>query len=299
MIAICVPVYNFDVQPLIEALKKQMAQFPNEFKLYLIDDGSASQWRSNDFTKVDEFFFLQLDKNCGRSAIRNLFLEVTTEEYLLFLDCDAIVHTSDFLKKYLDCVSENPRERVVCGGRVYPDVCPSQNQFLRWNYGRKRESQPAHVRMITPNTSFMTNNFLVMRSVFDEVRFDEELSGYGHEDTLFGIALEQHQIPIHHIENPILNGDIETNEVFLEKTRQGVKNLAYIFTKVDAELRQRLSAHITLVRVYQKTRGFHFMLRPLTGYFLGAAKMQARKKGSSLFVFNFFKFALLLKILRT
>ena len=57
---------------------------------------------------------------------------------------------------------------------------------------------------------------------FKKISFNERLSGYGHEDTLFGYELNKNNIQIHHIDNPVLNGHLDTNEAFLLKTEEGL-----------------------------------------------------------------------------
>jgi hypothetical protein len=141
----------------------------------------------------------------------------------LFLDCDSFVISKDFLRSYI--VQLQNGDSVICGGRVYPENRPNRSRLLRWKYGVKKESKTAVERMVNPNKSFMTNNFLIKKSVLLDIQFDEQLTQYGHEDTLFGLELKKAGITITHIENPILNGDIETNEVFLEKSEKALDTL--------------------------------------------------------------------------
>ncbi|HEY0261442.1 MAG TPA: glycosyltransferase family 2 protein, partial [Chitinophagales bacterium] len=225
MISICIPVYNFDVSRLINELVKQASELNVESEIILIDDCSQKFKEKNRyFDKLSSrIHFYELSENIGRARIRNLFLDYAKFDYLLFLDCDSLVEKNDFLATYFEVIKQE--SLVVCGGRVYPKERPERAKLLRWKYGVFRESQTAEVRKLNPNKSFMTNNFLIHKSVFQQIKFDERIRQYGHEDTLFGLALQKKNITITHIENPIVNGDIETNSEFLRKTKESIVSL--------------------------------------------------------------------------
>ena len=80
---------------------------------------------------------------------------------------------------------------------------------------------------------------------FKKISFNERLSGYGHEDTLFGYELNKNNIQIHHIDNPVLNGHLDTNEAFLLKTEEGLGNLLKVWEIVDfdAQLLKAIFRH--------------------------------------------------------
>ena len=84
-LSICIPVFNFDVNDLINDLQNQIDTNQLEAEIVLIDDASSQTFvniNKNLETKVSQFIFLE--KNIGRSKIRNLFLKYTKSEYLLF-----------------------------------------------------------------------------------------------------------------------------------------------------------------------------------------------------------------------
>lgn len=226
MISICIPVYNFHIARLVEELSRQVQELDAGSELIILDDGSSPQFRELNAVACQKHTYIELPQNVGRSKIRNLFLEYARYEYLLFLDCDSLLISPDFLRNYLEELKNNPP--VIFGGRIYPEQKPVRNQLLSWKFGMERESKPASERREDPGKSFMTNNFVIRKSLLAEIRFDERLAGYGHEDTLFGIALAERNIPVTHIENPVLNGDIETNSIFLQKTEEGILNLVFI-----------------------------------------------------------------------
>ncbi len=242
MISICIPIYNFDVRPLVKELSEQITLQKEEFfEIILIDDASDKSFREKNLELNNICQYIQLEQNVGRSKIRNLFLKYTTQSYLLFLDCDGIIDDNlHFISNYLKAAQQNLD--VVCGGRVYTENCPSDAVSLNWKYGKEVES-PAIVR------SFMSNNFMNKRSVLEQVKFDESLTTYGHEDTLFGIDLKRKNIQVSIINNPVLNNHLEENEIYLEKNISSIKNLISLihFNKITSEdfnsIRLLKSAH--------------------------------------------------------
>ncbi|MEJ7665840.1 MAG: hypothetical protein WKG07_43150 [Hymenobacter sp.] len=57
---------------------------------------------------------------------------------------------------------------------------------------------------------------------------DERLSGYGHEDTRFGLELARAGVVVRHLDNPVLHDGLEPAAGFLDKSHQAVRNLAQV-----------------------------------------------------------------------
>lgn len=233
MLSICIPRYNYDTSRLVAQLRLQIS---GNAEIIVIDDASTVE-----LPVPASDHFIQLEKNIGRAAIRNRFLEYAKYDWLLFLDNDVELVYDDFLKKYIDCITgrtaEGRAERrvqhptfcpVIYGGRIYSPTPPDQQHMLRWKYGKQIESKPAEARSRDPYTSFQTNNFLVHRSVLTAFPFDESLKEYGYEDLLFAEQLKNKKIPIYHIDNPVINIHLESNERFLELTEMAIRNLSTI-----------------------------------------------------------------------
>ncbi len=224
MISICVPIYNFDVTLLVKDLQNQISkQKDHSIEIILIDDASDIFYRNlNSFLK-NSTTYIQLEKNIGRASIRNLFLEYARNSFLIFLDCDGLLsHNTNFIENYLIAAQKNLD--VVCGKRIYPELCPSPNVSLNWKYGTFVENSSIEI-------NFMSNNFMIKKTLFDEISFDEELKNYGQEDTLFGIELEKKNVKITIINNPVLNGHLENNSEYLKKYNSSIKNLVELYLK--------------------------------------------------------------------
>lgn len=227
VISICIPVYNFKVDRLVEALTEQARRLEILYEIILIDDCSEFRFRQHNKQACPDALYVQLEQNIGRAAIRNRFLEYASFDYMLFLDCDSLLADHDFLLSYINSVQKFPEE-VHCGGRVYDRQTPVRAQRLRWKYGVIRESRSIRLRSGEPYRSFMTSNFVIPRQTFDTIRFDERLTDYGHEDTLFGLELKQRKVSVVHLDNPVINGHLETNEAYLANTEKGIENLVFL-----------------------------------------------------------------------
>jgi cellulose synthase/poly-beta-1,6-N-acetylglucosamine synthase-like glycosyltransferase len=293
MISICIPVYNFNITSLINELTTQVNSLNIECEIIVIDDCSENFKRINKI-ECEKHTYIELSENIGRARIRNLFLKYAKYEYLLFLDCDSLIKTTSFLSNYVEIIKDKPR--VVCGGRIYETIRPNREKRLRWKYGILRESQSCSVRREFPDKSFMTNNFLISKKVFEENRFDERIVKYGHEDTLFGFSLKKRNIRIIHIDNPVINGDIELNSEYLNKTREGVINLVNIlyFSRYDKDI----IGDIAILRFYNKVRkierivNLSFVIsKPLIVFLL-------TKGYINLYLFDYYKLGILIENIR-
>lgn len=249
LLSICIPTYNFNITSLLEDLQKEITSLNVDIEIVVIDDCSTEKYKAINKECCSKVSYIELKENVGRSKIRNLFLSYTRYENLLFLDCDSFICEKNFIQNYLNEIQQS-KYKIIVGGRIYPIECPSKNQKLSWKYGINIESKPAHIRNNDPYSSFMTNNFLVKKDVLNTLKFDENLTQYGHEDTLFGFELKLQNIQLKHIENPVLNGDIENNNTFVHKTELGIENLAILLSTVKEK--NNFTDQVNLLRFYQK-----------------------------------------------
>lgn len=292
MISVCIPIYNYDVTALVQELSRQAVLLRHPCEIVLIDDCSEAHFKKVSQAVTAGTKYVELKQNIGRARIRNLFLEYATYSYLLFLDCDSLIIHDDFLEKYVTEIVTSDFS-VICGGRTYSFVKPQRTQLLSWKYGFYKESQPTAIRQLAPNRSFMTNNFLIKREILSQIRFDERIVNYGHEDTLFGFMLSENNIQVHHIDNPILNGDIETNKTYLAKTEQGIINLIQIVKYLRGN--QKFVESVALLRFYKKVESLKMvpMIRLLFYFTKPILKLLFIAGLVNLTLFDFYKLGVL------
>ena len=228
MISILIPAYNYNITNLVSDLYQQAVETYIDFEIIVMEDGSKLYVEEN--RKVNEFKFCRqivLDENIGRSAIRNKLADEAKYDHLLFLDCDAKLNSIHFVEKYISFCRE---ECIVLGGRIYDEEYTDPRFSLIIKYGKNRErNDNRNLKHRQKNPMFTTPNFLISKSIFNKIRFDETIKGYGHEDTIFGIKLHQMQINFIFIDNPVVHIGLENNEIFILKTENAIRNLLNLY----------------------------------------------------------------------
>ena len=227
MLSILIPVYNYDVRALVFELHKQCLECKIDFEILVQDD--ASEFFITENSSINSFencTYKELHKNIGRSAIRNLLAKNAKYDDLLFLDADTQLIGDFFILNYLSRITNE--EKIVYGGIQYQIDKPEQDKILRWIYGNAKEVLTVDKRYKNTYLSFLTLNFLVKKSVFKKVSFNENIPNLRHEDTLFSFDLMNSKIKIEHIENPILHLGLDFNIDFLKKSEQAIDNLKYL-----------------------------------------------------------------------
>ncbi len=294
MISICIPVYNFNVTSLLNELSKQGDASGFPYEIILIDDFSSEDFRKLNEKACKKHSYILLERNIGRARIRNMFLEYSKFNKLLFLDCDSIIISDDFLLNYINDVFLDD-SIVIYGGTVYDENAPHRNRLLRWKYGIKRESQKSLIRKQSPFSYFRTNNFLIDKAIFEEIRFDERIVDYGHEDTLFSYMLMKNGVRVKHTDNPVLHFSAETNSSFLNKTEKSIANLCRIivFTDYDHEFIRTTRIVSVFIRIKNlKFAGIIWLFLRLLKPFI---KFLLSRGIASLVLFDLYKLSLLLQ----
>ncbi|WOD42906.1 glycosyltransferase family 2 protein [Hwangdonia lutea] len=218
MLSILIPTYNYCVVSLVEALFKEATELNIPFEILVFDDGSNSELNHENETinKLINCSFKVLDRNIGRSAIRNLLAKNASFDNLLFLDADVIPKKNDFIKNYLRV--KNPE--VVYGGISQTVPSPKKPKKLRWLYTKKREK-------FTTSSA----NFYIKKQIFNIYLFDESLKSYGCEDVIFFENLKKDKVIFNYINNPVFHLGNDDANTFIEKTHQAIKNLIFLIDK--------------------------------------------------------------------
>ncbi len=252
MISILIPIYNYDVTKFVHQLYTQAIKSEIIFEIILLDDFSTKFKETNSkLQNFEQIHYHELAENIGRSRIRNRLAEMAKYENLIFLDCDSMPADDNFVVNYYKKINEN----VVCGGTVYAPKPPADSKYFHWYYGKNREALSLEQRTKNSNKSFKTNNFMIKKTIFDKIKFDEKLKKYGHEDTLFGYELKKNGIEITHIENPVIHEGLEDYDIFMSKTKNGLENLIYLIkTKPDEK---KLFEDIRVITYFFKMKKLH------------------------------------------
>lgn len=231
MLSILIPVYNYDCSELVRELLAQGERAEakgREFEIIVGDDASAEGRGVESVKKVcgenSHCRFIASNVNRGRAANRNNMAREAKGDYLLFIDCDALVTRADFLDKYFAQIDAGAD--VVVGGIEAVGTQTSPDVSLRFRYEQSAAGiRSLEYRKANPYSHFSTFNVMVRRDVFTRIRFDESCVEYGYEDTIFGLRLKQDGYKITHIDNPLVHNGLDTNRELLAKTEASLRNL--------------------------------------------------------------------------
>lgn len=306
-ISVLVPVYNWDSSTLLSGLHEQglrlMGEHPDAgFELIVADDCSTNAaMRDRVAETVRDLSccrYFPLERNLGRAAVRNFLAGMARFDRLLFIDCDAQICSGMFLEDYLTASETVTKEgnavQVVCGGLKHPASLPAAGMELRYRYERKADrKRQARYRSLEPYDRFTPFSFLIYADCFRSIRFDESISEYGYEDVIFGMELKRRNVPVLHIDNPLVHMGLEDNRSYLAKTETAIRNL---YGKMDG-----MNGGSSLLNCYRKLERLH-----LTGLVLAMGKclepcITANLTGRhpSLLLFSFFKLYRLAALFRS
>jgi len=294
MLSILIPTYNYNITSLVADLHQQAVDTYVDFEIIVMEDGSALHVEEN--TAVTNLKFcrhIALKENIGRSAVRNKLADLALYDHLLFMDCDAEVCSPHFVEKYVAFCKE---VCVVIGGTAYDENENDPRYSLRLAYGRLREARSALERGNEHTYhNFATFNFLISKTLFQKVRFDESIRGYGHEDTLFGHQLHELGCVFIHIENPLIHKGLDDNETFLVKTEEGVRNLFLLY---KTERYPFLSEESKLLNTYNKIYriGLTRLLALKYDVIKSILRRQLCSNSPSLIIYDLYKILFLCKI---
>lgn len=131
LVSIIVPVYNSE-QYIERCIKSVLKQTYRYFELILLNDGSTDDSADiiESYAKLDTRIRYINKINEGVSITRNLGIEISEGEYIMFIDNDDYIG-EDYLEKYVDAIEVN-RSDLVIGG--YQRV--NHNEVLFQDYPR-------------------------------------------------------------------------------------------------------------------------------------------------------------------
>lgn len=179
-LSIVVPVYNYVeiIKANIDAILNQKTRYNCE--LIIVDDGSTDgagevikQYENNSKVK------LIYQKNAGIGAARNTGINNAVGKYIMFVDCDDIVH-SDIVEILLNKAYSNDYDMVMCAhdlskeknGQIFdiiPNIYPKYN-LMGYKNGDK-----------IMNLAGLPWCKVYKRELWNNVRF---FPGYWYEDTI-------------------------------------------------------------------------------------------------------------------
>ncbi|WP_158960552.1 glycosyltransferase [Myroides fluvii] len=273
MLSIVIPVYNYNILPLVEQLHREAFSLNIPFELLVCDDASTQVYHPE---QLEAFPYLRWFSNPVNQHVaytRNRLLKTAQYPWVLLLDADVMPVSTTFIQQYLE---QRNKGYFFQGGFTYPLSTASTKRSLRFVYGSEIE-QHKHLHSCC-------NLFFNQREL--QLQFDEEITEYGYEDTLFFFALQKRGIDVTRLNNPVIHHSTESNQTYLNRSTQACWGLAQLVEQGKIK-----TAEVQLSRVYsqlEKARispllyGINWLLkRPIQRNLLG--------KNPSMPVFKLFK----------
>ena len=159
-IDILIPCYNWNVYEFIHKIHAlcQHEDGLNQFEIICIEDASPMLFANQQINGLQYVKYEKLNKNIGRSRIRNLMAKKAQYEWLLFIDADSKLSDNFFIKKYIQAIQQNDTcENIIFyGGTLYLKKQPEKDKILHWKYGTKIESK-------RKKECFSSHHFLIQK----------------------------------------------------------------------------------------------------------------------------------------
>lgn len=285
MISVLIPVYNYNIQPLVENLLIQFASVNCKWEIFLSDDVSDAHFKNlnSDYVSglnLQNVKLFQQDTNVGNAANRNFLIKKATFDWLLFLDVDVLAVEDNFISVYISEMKSTNKE-LISGNIIYDHKKPLPH-LLRWKYGKRKEEVGFEKRRAYPILNLRGANFAIKRSLAQRMNFPLLRETYGFVDTRFFLQFNQNQVLV--IKNPVYHLGIEANDVFVNKTKKAIANALFLMNTND-----NLAMQLTLVSSYKKIKATRFLLAKIYQLLSSRLEKNLLSKKPSLLVFQLFK----------
>ncbi len=229
-LSVLIPFYKESPVALLRALA---TRDPHDVEIILIDDGSGMVDIS---AEVSGFLtrstlacqLITLASNEGRARGRNRLTRAARGDYFLFLDADMLPDSPAFLDTWLETARANPA--VVFGGFSLKQAPDNRDHAVHKLMAAKSDCLDAAVRNLTPEKYVFTSNLLVRRDVFAAEAFDAGFTGWGWEDTEWGMRVAA-RFGVTHIDNTATHMGLDTPAQLARKYEQSVANFARVIAR--------------------------------------------------------------------
>lgn len=126
LVSIVVPIYNAEAY-LEQCLDSIVNQTYKVLEIILVDDGSKDNSLEicNSYAKIDCRIVVVHKENGGVSSARNIGIEQSKGEYILFIDSDDTVELT-YVEELVNANKDGKRDLVICG---YNNIFVYKNNF--------------------------------------------------------------------------------------------------------------------------------------------------------------------------
>lgn len=187
MISVIVPVYNV-VNHLEKSINSVLNQTNDDFELILVNDGSTDNSGKicDEFSKKDSRIKVFHKENGGVSSARNLGIDESQGDYILFVDGDDFIEPTLF-EDFYNINKEKNLDLFMFEYSVDYDNDIQIHKVENYWYGNN-DTQTALINTITPNNRLIGVK-IYKKALIGNIRFDENII-LG-EDTMFAVEVVQ------------------------------------------------------------------------------------------------------------
>jgi hypothetical protein len=171
---------------------------------------------------------ITLERNEGRARGRNRLTSAARGDYFLFLDADMLPDQIDFLDQWLSASIALPA--VVFGGFSLQQAPADAAFALHRAMAGHSDCLSAAERALQPEKHVFTSNLLVRRDVFEAEGFDPNFTGWGWEDTEWGMRVAA-RYGVGHIDNTASHMGLDRPQDLARKYEQSSGNFARVVAR--------------------------------------------------------------------
>lgn len=242
LVSICIPFFKFDATRLLRVLLAQGAKCPDSVELLLVDDASGEEALLDGLRALAggsdvPVSISVFEKNAGRASARNYLCAKARGTYVLFLDCDMLPDTEEFVSRYLECGQRGDCDVVVGGGSYTQLENVPRSQRLYFYYSNRTQCLSAEARRREPMRYVFTNNAMIKLGLLRALMFDTEYVGWGYEDTDLAIGAGKLGATVCHVENTATHFGLVNDNELVKKYRESVQNFVHLVRKYPEEAR--------------------------------------------------------------
>jgi glycosyltransferase involved in cell wall biosynthesis len=274
-LSIIVTVYNYEdkLRRNIESCISQKTKY--KFEVIFVNDGSTDSSKNIIEQYVDNDKVKLINKeNGGAASARNVGINVSSGKYIMFVDCDDVLH-ENIVEELMEAVYKDNLDLAMCaynlitveGQNIISNVSyiyPSKNLFSYNNCG------------LLMNYPGFPWGKVFKREMFDDVRFPE---GCWYEDTIIIMLLYTKCKSYKYVEKPLY--DYYIHEKNITHTVSNSKSLK----SIDRYwVLNEISKYYDIVGLKTDSKIYELMLRHASLYYYKDIKLLDKKIVEALFV---------------
>jgi glycosyltransferase involved in cell wall biosynthesis len=232
-LSVAMPFFRYDPRPLLARLDAEAKLTNGAVEIIALDDGGGDKALVEQVSGLVASMasparLIVNSANEGRARGRNRLIAAARARHILLIDCDMAPDQPDFLRRYLDLVDEDVA--VAFGGFTVDRAEATRSQELHRAIQMRAECYPAKIRARQPEKYVYTSNLLVRRDVLQAEAFDEGFTGWGWEDTEWGMRVTR-KFEVRQVENTATHLGLDDAQTLTGKYEQSAPNFARVVAR--------------------------------------------------------------------